>query len=375
MCQFRQASEHCYLHEHQLSKKVSELVDDDQKLFWWRTGKQKEIELYLFKRDNNVIDISFSDSGRQIISSIKPDKPGKPGNWSPPIYHVLHNQRFYFKIKLTEFEGKRVSLYISPLYRSVLTNEVPYFFPSQRNEFPIPFSDEYIVEGPGWGKLENFQATQAFWELQKETSHLRSNYIDRLYNNNLWDSFIAIYTITDRVQHSFWKFREPQYFNNIDQKFANKFGSGIDQSYIEVDKKLGTIIRGIKKNDLLVVVSDHGFQRAKTISKDNHSGKHKQEGIFIFYGKDINTNRGFKPNKMLEADILQITPTILYLLGLPVAKDMEGSIIKEVIHDKFLKENRIPEIPSYNRGIGSNEKDVTIDQSTKEQLKSLGYLQ
>lgn len=48
MCQFRQASEHCYLHEHQLSKKVSELVDDDQKLFWWRSGKQKDDAVICF---------------------------------------------------------------------------------------------------------------------------------------------------------------------------------------------------------------------------------------------------------------------------------------------------------------------------------------
>jgi hypothetical protein len=65
-------------------------------------------------------------------------------------------------------------------------------------------------------------------------------------------------------------------------------------------------------------------------------------GVIFFYGKGIekrNTAEGMK--------IVDIAPTILYFLGLPVAKDMDGIVQSPVFDREFTAENPIFYIGSY----------------------------
>ena len=45
--------------------------------------------------------------------------------------------------------------------------------------------------------------------------------------------------------------------------------------------------------------------------------------------------------------MLDITPTILYLMGLPVARDMEGRVLSEILDDDFARSRPVTFIPSY----------------------------
>ncbi len=333
-------------------------------------GRSRELKLYLFMGgNNNSADLSFSKDGDTIAATIG------QGEWSPPIYRRFDNNELFFKVKLIKADGKDMRLFVTPFYRSVKSKDVPYFFPSSAKSMPLKLTDEYIVEGPGWGMLNNMDVTEAFWEMQRDTLRLRAGYIDSLFKKDFWNLFVAVYTITDRIQHSFWKFREPDYFDDVDNISAESFGDVIDRAYIAVDKRLGEIIRGLKEDDLLVVISDHGFQRAGAASKDNHSGRHKREGIFVFYGRGIRKGVNKSRNGMLRAHILDITPTVLYLSGFSVAEDMPGKIIRDVIDEGFLKAHPVKTTATYNRGIKTADEDTTIEESTKEQLKSLGYIQ
>jgi len=78
---------------------------------------------------------------------------------------------------------------------------------------------------------------------------------------------------------------------------------------------------------------------------------------------------------MPQAGILQVTPTILYLAGLPVGEDMEGEIIDGIIDREHLKANPIRKVPTYNEGLESFATRRNIEESTKEKLKGLGYLE
>jgi hypothetical protein len=42
-----------------------------------------------------------------------------------------------------------------------------------------------------------------------------------------------------------------------------------------------------------------------------------------------------------------VAPTILYLMGLPVALDMEGRVLSEMVDDGFAREHPLTFIPSY----------------------------
>lgn len=85
--------------------------------------------------------------------------------------------------------------------------------------------------------------------------------------------------------------------------------------------------------DLMVYFDDLYWRSAGTLG---HGGKylpendtgpddavHAQEGIYIIYDPQN------KVNRKKDASILDIAPTILHLMGLPIPDDMKGSIITE----------------------------------------------
>jgi len=55
------------------------------------------------------------------------------------------------------------------------------------------------------------------------------------------------------------------------------------------------------------------------------TGDHRAHGIFIVFGKGI--RQGVDLN---EVSILDIAPTILHIMGIPIPKDMDGQVIKEL---------------------------------------------
>jgi len=62
-----------------------------------------------------------------------------------------------------------------------------------------------------------------------------------------------------------------------------------------------------------------------------HTGSHRIDGIFIAYGPN------FKRGAVLQnASILDIAPTILHIFDIPIPKDMDGKVLKEIF-----KENSI----------------------------------
>ena len=48
-----------------------------------------------------------------------------------------------------------------------------------------------------------------------------------------------------------------------------------------------------------------------------------------------------------NASVLDVAPTILYLMGLPVARDMEGRVLAEIVEEDFARAHPVTFIPSY----------------------------
>lgn len=58
-----------------------------------------------------------------------------------------------------------------------------------------------------------------------------------------------------------------------------------------------------------------------------HGGSHRLNGTFIARGPDI------KENVETNAKIIDVAPTILHMFGMPIPKDMDGRVLKEVFKD------------------------------------------
>lgn len=137
--------------------------------------------------------------------------------------------------------------------------------------------------------------------------------------------------------------------------------------------------------DLVVYWKDNAFfspqaANSKTDSRKKESfsltnilrsGEHRRNGIFIAAGPDI-----LKGEEVEDADITDISPTVLYMFDLPVDNDMDGNVLTHIFQQRTTE----------NRPVRYSEPaDVYVREhrtySEKEQklikkrLKDLGYLE
>jgi predicted AlkP superfamily phosphohydrolase/phosphomutase len=100
-------------------------------------------------------------------------------------------------------------------------------------------------------------------------------------------------------------------------------------------------------------------------------GFHHQNGILIALCEDF--KRGFRVKK---SAIIDLAPTILYSMGIPVPSDMDGRVLKEIFEEHYLQDHPIC-FSQANEWMDNKEKEVYShdDQIVIEKrLRELGYL-
>jgi predicted AlkP superfamily phosphohydrolase/phosphomutase len=107
-------------------------------------------------------------------------------------------------------------------------------------------------------------------------------------------------------------------------------------------------------------------------SEYKHVGTHRLNGIFMVMGNKI--RQGVRiPN----AQIIDLAPTVLHMLGQPVPDDMDGRVLTEIFEEEFLQKN----LPRYDRSrydTADTEIVTYSDEESRkiaERLKGLGYLE
>lgn len=101
-----------------------------------------------------------------------------------------------------------------------------------------------------------------------------------------------------------------------------------------------------------------------------YSGYHLPDGIIVGWGP------AFRRTKNLRAEIVDVAPTVLYLLGLPIPNYMDGRVIEDSLMPGLL-ELRAPEFrdvdPIYDR---ASSPTYTPEQQLEvtKRLEQLGYL-
>ena len=108
--------------------------------------------------------------------------------------------------------------------------------------------------------------------------------------------------------------------------------------------------------------------------RDFWSGDHRPDGTVMMKGPHIK-----KDVAIQNARIIDIAPTVLYLLGLPISEEMDGEVLGTAIVSDHLK-NQPPRFTStqpYDAaaergGKGYTEED---EEKVREKLRSLGYIE
>jgi len=73
-----------------------------------------------------------------------------------------------------------------------------------------------------------------------------------------YDLLWMVFTATDRIQHTFYKFIDPQ-SPHYDAPRAARYGSAIHDLWVEIDRAIGEILAAAGPQVTTLVLSDHGF--------------------------------------------------------------------------------------------------------------------
>lgn len=101
-----------------------------------------------------------------------------------------------------------------------------------------------------------------------------------------------------------------------------------------------------------------------------NSGDHRMDGFVGMLGSNIKQNV-----KIEGANIMDVAPTILYLMGLKIPSDLDGQVLTAPLKDSLLMSSEILQTDA----LGARDQqipDYTEEESeeVKERLRALGYL-
>ena len=80
---------------------------------------------------------------------------------------------------------------------------------------------------------------------------------------------------------------------------------------------------------------------------------------------------------MEGARVHDIMPTIMAMLGLPVARDLDGRVLEETFRETFLRQNPISHVDTYgSRSVPVRSEGAvpSLDEELVEQLRAIGYI-
>ena len=122
--------------------------------------------------------------------------------------------------------------------------------------------------------------------------------------------------------------------------------------YMQVDDFLARLWDRGSDPRLLVVVSAHGADgprgwreaRRALLREPAIEGYLDQgsDGVLMLLGEGIQTDAMFRP-----ADLVDLVPTLLYGLGFPIARDLDGAVLTSAFETGFLARQPLTFLPSY----------------------------
>ncbi|MEP7380611.1 MAG: alkaline phosphatase family protein [Gemmatimonadota bacterium] len=93
-------------------------------------------------------------------------------------------------------------------------------------------------------------------DAMREREAMLRHELDRLREGLLF----VLFDTPDRVQHMFWRFREPDHPANAEDRHrGGEFGRVIEDHYRRCDEVVGEALRAADDETLVLVLSDHGF--------------------------------------------------------------------------------------------------------------------
>ncbi len=176
----------------------------------------------------------------------------------------------------------------------------------------------------------------------------------------------------DNVSHQLWYGVEPAELYPEDWRRSDEqraaAAATLETYYEYTDALIGLLVARYGPEDLVMVVSDHGFEHVpnKSFVSGRHWTNKARWGVLFARGRGV--RREEEPGRVTVHDV---TPTILAWLGLPLARDMDGRPAP------FLDLPTRDPIATYDttpiERVGA--RDSPAEGAILERLRALGYIE
>jgi tetratricopeptide (TPR) repeat protein len=193
-----------------------------------------------------------------------------------------------------------------------------------------------------------------------------------------WDFLAVYYNAVDHLGHHFMAYHPPRR-DGISEHDFGLYQGVITAIYRFQDRLLGELVDRAGPETALLLVSDHGFYSDHRRPPESRRSQlknarlwHRPLGIFCAAGKP------FRAGAVVHgASILDITPTVLALLGLPIGDDMDGRPLVSALDSPV----EVASIPSWEAVPGDCgmhppgfQEDPWDAWESLKQLADLGYV-
>lgn len=199
-----------------------------------------------------------------------------------------------------------------------------------------------------------------------------------LMQHEPWDFMAVYFDAIDHFCHAFMRYHPPKQ-EHISQRDFDLYSGVVEAAYRYHDMMLHTLMQMAGPQTTVILMSDHGFHpdhlRPRQIPAEpaGPAVEHRDFGIFAAAGPGI-----CKDVLIHGLNLLDITPTLLALFGLPIGRDMDGKPALAAIEG----EPQIEFIPSWDDVAGKDgrhpaDKQLDAVESAEaiRQLVELGYIE
>jgi predicted AlkP superfamily phosphohydrolase/phosphomutase len=164
------------------------------------------------------------------------------------------------RLMVTEL-GEHFSLYMAPINfdpeRPAMPISHPSYFATYLAKRVGSFSTLGLAEDT-WalneGVIDDGTFLQQTYDIDRERESMFFSSLDRLRRGSL----VCVFDATDRIQHMFWRYLEPGHPAARGRDDA-PHRDAIRKLYAHNDALVGRVMARLRPGDLLMVISDHGF--------------------------------------------------------------------------------------------------------------------
>jgi predicted AlkP superfamily pyrophosphatase or phosphodiesterase len=136
-------------------------------------------------------------------------------------------------------------------------------------------------------------------------------------------------------------------------------------AYDTVDENIGRVLAAARADATVLVVSDHGFLF-------HHGHAMAPPGMLVLSGPRVDAGR-----QLAGASVFDVLPTILGILGAPLARDLPGQPLAAAFRGGTLPTPPAPPIATFVPAEpigGTPSLAAPTDEAMKERLRVLGYI-